>query len=79
MVFAAGAVVAGFLGYCVAAAILALLSLIFNLWDFFQRRGAGRPKGGATGGGPGKDDPATGARGSKPPTSPERPDTTNRY
>jgi hypothetical protein len=69
MVFAAGAVVAGFLGYCMAAAILALLSLIFNLWDFYQRRGTGRPRGGATGGGSGTGYSGTGAQGSTPPAT----------
>jgi hypothetical protein len=45
MSFALGgaAVIAGFLGYCKLAAILALLSLVFNLWDFFQGSGSGRP------------------------------------
>jgi len=37
LVFAAGAAIAGFLGFCLWAAILALLSLIFNLWDLFLR------------------------------------------
>ena len=40
---AGGAAGAGFLGYCLWAAILALLSLIFNLWDFFSRKKS-RPK-----------------------------------
>jgi hypothetical protein len=32
------AAIAGFLGYCLAAAILALLSFIFGLWALFQLR-----------------------------------------
>ena len=47
-VTAGGAATAGFLGCCVgcpgaclAAGILALLSLVFNLWDLFQDRGDG--------------------------------------
>jgi hypothetical protein len=45
-VFAAGAAVAAFLGYCDAAGGLALLSLATNLWDFYQSRGPSR--GGST-------------------------------
>ena len=41
---AGGAAIAGFLGFCLWAAILALLSLIFNLWDFFMTRKKSRPK-----------------------------------
>jgi hypothetical protein len=41
--FGGAAAIAGCLGYCLPAAILALLSLIFNLWDFFQG-GSGKPK-----------------------------------
>jgi hypothetical protein len=36
LAFAAGAAIAGFLGFCLWAAILATLSLVFNLWDLFQ-------------------------------------------
>ena len=38
LVTAGAAATAGFLGYCEAAGILALLSLVFGLWDFFQTR-----------------------------------------
>jgi hypothetical protein len=48
LAFGAGSVLAGFLGYCIPAAILALLSLIFNLWDLFQGRGSGRTGTGAS-------------------------------
>ncbi len=41
---AAGAAAGGFLGFCWWAAILALLSLLFNLGDFFQTRGKSRPR-----------------------------------
>ncbi len=41
-VTAGGAAVAGFLGFCLWAAILALLSLLFNLLDFFAQKK--RPK-----------------------------------
>jgi hypothetical protein len=41
-VFGGGAAVAGCLGYCKTAGGLALLSLVFNLWDYFQERGRGR-------------------------------------
>ena len=40
--FGAGAVIAGFAGFCMLAAILALLSLIFNLADYFLNRGVVR-------------------------------------
>ena len=43
LVTAGGAAIAGFLGYCLWAAILALLSLLFNLGDFFSRKKS-RPK-----------------------------------
>lgn len=36
LAFAAGAAIAGFLGYCTIAGVLALLSLVFNLWDLFR-------------------------------------------
>ena len=36
LAFGVGAAIAGFLGFCLWAAILALLSVIFNLWDLFQ-------------------------------------------
>ena len=45
-VTAGGAAVAGFLGFCLWAAILALLSLLFNLWDFFTQKKS-RPKSGS--------------------------------
>jgi hypothetical protein len=51
MLFAAAAAVAGFLGYCNAAGGLAVLSLAFNLWDYYGSRGAGRPRGGGVSGG----------------------------
>jgi hypothetical protein len=35
---ALAAAIAGFLGYCLAAAILALLSFIFGLWALLQIR-----------------------------------------
>lgn len=76
--FGGGAAIAGFLGYCDLAAILALLSLVFNLWDFFQSRGAGRPKGDATGGGPGRGYSETGAQGSTA-EAPGRTDRPDRY
>ncbi len=37
--FTAGAAVAGFLGFCLAAGILATLGLVFGVLDFFQTRG----------------------------------------
>jgi hypothetical protein len=40
--FGGAAAVAGCLGYCKTAGGLALLSLVFNLWDYFQGRGRGR-------------------------------------
>lgn len=43
LVTAGGAAAAGFLDFCLWAAILALLSLLFNLWDFFTFRKS-RPK-----------------------------------
>ena len=42
-VTAGAAAAAGFLGYCWWAGILALLSLLFNLWDFFTQKKK-RPK-----------------------------------
>jgi len=52
-VTAGGAATAGFLGCCpglqnpcgasLAAGVLALLSLVFNLWDFSQHRGGAYP------------------------------------
>ncbi|HKI06477.1 MAG TPA: hypothetical protein VKK31_31150 [Thermoanaerobaculia bacterium] len=45
--FGALAAVAGFLGYCEVSGGLALLSLAFNLWDFYQYRG-GSPRRPAT-------------------------------
>jgi hypothetical protein len=53
MLFAAASAVAGFLGYCNAAGGLAVLSLAFNLWDYYGTRGAGRPRGGGVSGGGG--------------------------
>lgn len=63
---AGAAAIAGFLGFCLWAGILALLSLIFNLWDFFQGRGS-RPSGTSSGTGghtsTGGDPTATGGTG----------------
>src|ERR1700694_4531580 len=39
LITAAADATAGFLGCCEVAGILALLSLIFGFWDFFQNRG----------------------------------------
>lgn len=65
--FAGAAAVAGFLGYCTIAGVLALLSLIFNLWDYFQRRGPrGTPPG--TGGGANTSGLRMPGGGGKPPS-----------
>lgn len=37
--FAAGAAIAGFAGFCLWAGILATISLVFNVADFFAHRG----------------------------------------
>lgn len=69
--FGAAAVIAGLLGYCLLAAILALLSLIFNLWDYFGNRGgSGGPKTYDPGSGPGgAGGPRTGTQGPTPTSS----------
>jgi len=38
LVTAGAAATAGFLGWCEIAGVLALLSLVFGLWDLFQTR-----------------------------------------
>ena len=70
-VTAGGAATAGFLGCCLnlpgaclTAGILALLSLVFNLWDFFQRPGRGAYRAAAV-----TDDPANTADRTGPPGS----------
>lgn len=67
--FAAGAAGAGFLGYCKIAGILALLSLVFNLWDLFQPPGRSVSTSYPSGGGR----PGTGGSGSGNPNRPDRP------
>lgn len=42
LVASGAAATAGFLGYSEVAGVLALLSLIFGFWDFFQTRDAHR-------------------------------------
>jgi hypothetical protein len=37
--FAAGAAIAGFMGFCLIAGILAAISLVLNVADFFANRG----------------------------------------
>jgi hypothetical protein len=73
--FGAGAAIAGFLGFCTLAGILALLSLLFNLWDFFQDRGSGTPGPRSGGGDPGYS--GTGTSG--PSTSGGSTGTPGRY
>jgi len=69
LAFAAGAAIAGFLGFCLWAAILAALSLAFNLWDLFQPPSRGISTSYPSSGGR----PGTGGSGSGNPTRPDRP------
>jgi hypothetical protein len=73
--FGVGTAIAGFLGFCTLAGILALVSLLFNLWDFFQGRGSGTPKPQSSGSGPA----SSGTGAGLPPTSDGGTERPNRY